>query len=171
VLNRALAKYVPAEPIAVLAALTTTAFWCSVHRFLINVCKNTASPCALVPPPTLLTRKKQHEMPGRTSRDSAKRAVLLAFACAAGQVNGTYNSSNATGFAQDQVLTDPFPYYFPQLNASAAKLFTMPLCYGVKIEEATIDQLQCYLGNGSLSSVQLLDCYLQRVHQTDDYIK
>ncbi|KAK3071418.1 hypothetical protein LTR53_008660 [Teratosphaeriaceae sp. CCFEE 6253] len=99
-----------------------------------------------------------------------RAAILLACAALAAQSAAGYHTANATALAEAQILTDPFPYYFPQLNASSTRLFAMPLCHGVKIEEATIDQLQSYMANGSLSSVQLLDCYLQRVHQTDEYI-
>lgn len=97
--------------------------------------------------------------------------TLLIFAASARLSVASYDTSNATVLADSEVLNDPFPYYFPQLNATAAQKFAMPLCYGVKIEEATIDQLQSYMANGTLTGVQLLDCYLQRVHQTDEYIK
>ncbi|KAK3112758.1 hypothetical protein LTR53_010618 [Teratosphaeriaceae sp. CCFEE 6253] len=99
-----------------------------------------------------------------------RAAILLACAALAQQSAAGYHTANATALAEAQILTDPFPYYFPQLNASSTRLFAMPLCHGVKIEETTIDQLQSYMANGSLSSVQLLDCYLHRVHQTDEYI-
>ncbi|EMD94716.1 hypothetical protein COCHEDRAFT_1167811 [Bipolaris maydis C5] len=46
----------------------------------------------------------------------------------------------------------------------------MPKCRGVTLEEATIDQLQGYLGDGTITSVDLLRCYLDRVHQVDKYI-
>lgn len=55
-----------------------------------------------------------------------------------------------------QILTDPYPYYFPKENAPASQLFAMPLCKGVKIEDATIDQLQSYLSSGKLTSVDLV---------------
>jgi hypothetical protein len=71
-----------------------------------------------------------------------------------------------------QTLTDPFPYYFPDENeAEMPALFPMPPCHGVTLEEATIDQLQDYMGQGILSSVQIALCYLERIWQTNDYIK
>lgn len=71
-----------------------------------------------------------------------------------------------------QTLETPFPYDFPNLhNAETSALFPMPPCNGIILEESTIDQLQGYMSNGALTSVQLALCYLQRHWQTDDYIK
>ncbi len=39
------------------------------------------------------------------------------------------------------------------------------------LEEATIDELQESMKRGQLTSVAILMCYLQRVYQTDEYIK
>ena len=83
----------------------------------------------------------------------------------------TYDTHNATGLASSQVLIDPFPYWDPQVNATAAQLFAMPQCHGVKLEDATIDELQAYQSNGTLTSEQLVTCYMQRYLQTDQYIK
>ncbi|KAL2889099.1 putative amidase [Ceratocystis lukuohia] len=38
------------------------------------------------------------------------------------------------------------------------------------LEEATIDQMQEGLSNGTLTSVQLSNCYMLRIHQTQNYI-
>ncbi len=65
----------------------------------------------------------------------------------------------------------PFPYYFPKLGQNAADLFPMPDCNGFVLEEATIDQLQDAMGKGQLTSLQIALCYLQRIQQTDEYIK
>ncbi|KAL8868422.1 MAG: hypothetical protein Q9174_005004 [Haloplaca sp. 1 TL-2023] len=46
----------------------------------------------------------------------------------------------------------------------------MPLCSGILIEEASIDGLQEALGDGRLTSVQLVECYLQRLFQVEGYI-
>jgi hypothetical protein len=71
-----------------------------------------------------------------------------------------------------QALNDPLPYYFPDENAAETPaLFPMPPCHGVTLEEATIDQLQQYMSQGILSSVKISLCYLERVWQTNDYIK
>jgi hypothetical protein len=51
------------------------------------------------------------------------------------------------------------------------ELFPMPLCHGLTLEEATIDQMQYALSNGKLTSQQLVECYMQRIYQTDQYIK
>lgn len=74
------------------------------------------------------------------------------------------------------ILTDPssslLDSVFPlQQNAGTTGLFPMPLCHGFKLEEATIDQMQQALSRGQLSSQELVTCYLQRIYQTDRYIK
>ncbi|KAF1356144.1 glutamyl-tRNA amidotransferase subunit A [Delphinella strobiligena] len=75
----------------------------------------------------------------------------------------TYNASA-------QILTNPYPYDFPEQNVTASKLFPMPTCQNLTIEDATIDQLQGWMSCGKLTSVQFALCYLQRIYQTDDYI-
>ncbi|KAF1954861.1 glutamyl-tRNA amidotransferase subunit A [Byssothecium circinans] len=68
-------------------------------------------------------------------------------------------------------LQAPYPYYFPPIDAvNSTGLFPIPSCYGVRLEEATIDQLQSHLSNGTLTSSKLLQCYLKRVWQVDEYI-
>lgn len=71
-----------------------------------------------------------------------------------------------------QTLQDPFPYDFPdQRMADSSHLFPMPKCQGIDIDEATIDALQDHLTKGALTSQQLAVCYMQRIWQTNDYIK
>ena len=86
-------------------------------------------------------------------------------------VDSSVNNSNLVS-AQD--LSSPFPYEFPFLgNASDvdAERFPMPACDGIVLEEATIDQLQEAMSAGRLTAVQIALCYLQRIYQTDSYIK
>ncbi|KAL8736545.1 MAG: hypothetical protein Q9181_002394 [Wetmoreana brouardii] len=49
-------------------------------------------------------------------------------------------------------------------------MLLMPPCNGIRIEEATIDELQKHMTNGTLTSVQLVTCYLQRLFQVEEYI-
>jgi amidase len=68
-------------------------------------------------------------------------------------------------------LLHPFPEFFPSQNATGSPgLFPMPTCHGITLEEATISQLQIHLSNGSLTSQELLKCYLKRIWQVDEYI-
>lgn len=61
---------------------------------------------------------------------------------------------------------------FPLLqNNGSAELFPMPACGSFILEEATIDDMQAAMSNGTLSSVQICLCYLQRNFQTNSYIK
>ncbi|KAL6703973.1 hypothetical protein ACN47E_008911 [Coniothyrium glycines] len=46
----------------------------------------------------------------------------------------------------------------------------MQKCRGITLEEATIDQLQDAMREGTLDSTSLLQCYLTRVRQVDEYI-
>jgi amidase len=80
-------------------------------------------------------------------------------------------SSNTPNFGVAQVLQDPFPYDFPNMDAAPMALFPMPSCHGITLEEATIDQLQDAMSHGKLTSVQILNCYLARVSQTNSYCK
>lgn len=58
-----------------------------------------------------------------------------------------------------------------QDKAGSEGLFPMTDCHGFALEEATIDEMQEAMGNGSLTSVQLLHCYMMRTFQTQQYIK
>jgi amidase len=83
------------------------------------------------------------------------------------------HTSNATLDIESQTLDFPYPYEFPVLQNGSdvdAGLFPMPLCHGFKLEEASIDQLQQAMSNSTLTSVQIVLCYLKRVYQTDEYI-
>lgn len=85
--------------------------------------------------------------------------------------NYTFNASQILG---SQNLDTPYPYEFPVLqNGSSVDngQFPMPLCRGFKLEEASIDELQHAMSNGTLTSVQLVFCYLKRVYQVDEYIR
>ncbi|KAL9623724.1 MAG: hypothetical protein Q9160_001954 [Pyrenula sp. 1 TL-2023] len=46
----------------------------------------------------------------------------------------------------------------------------MRLCRNFTLEEATIDQLQDAMGQGTLTAVDLVNCYLERIEQTNGYI-
>ncbi|KAJ5757730.1 uncharacterized protein N7511_006424 [Penicillium nucicola] len=69
-----------------------------------------------------------------------------------------------------QILHNPYAYDFPRLGAPGAKLFPMRRCNGFKLEEATVDQIQAQLTNGTFTSVELLGCYMDRIHQTQPYL-
>lgn len=58
-----------------------------------------------------------------------------------------------------------------QDNAGSDKLFPMGECFGFKLEEATIDEMQQAMKSGNLTSVKLVTCYMTRVFQTQQYIK
>ncbi|RMY90947.1 hypothetical protein D0861_03360 [Hortaea werneckii] len=78
---------------------------------------------------------------------------------------GLSNTSSSS-----QLSFDPYPYEFPPVSSEWNGSFPMPQCNGTVIEDATIDQLQDYLGEGTLTAQQLVKCYLQRIDQTNDYI-
>jgi amidase len=93
--------------------------------------------------------------------------LTLTFAVAP-VISSQINGSSLAGY---QILEDPFPYFFPEQDATPAQLFAMLPCKGQVIEDATIDDLQQYMESGLLTSVDLVTCYLQRAFQTRDYIK
>lgn len=43
--------------------------------------------------------------------------------------------------------------------------------FSFKLEEATIDDMQTAMAKGTLTSVQLVQCYIFRNYLIDDYIK
>ena len=97
--------------------------------------------------------------------------VLSSRAALAATTNATFGISQLRG---SQLLDHDFLYRYPLGNITinaVATLNTLDLCKGVVIEEATIDQLQRYMTEGKLSSVQLTTCYLSRVFQVERYIK
>ena len=92
-----------------------------------------------------------------------------ALATAISHVTPRY-SINASDLVSSQDLESPFPYYFPD-QRNVDNLFPMPDCNGVVLEEATVDALQDAMNKGQLTSTKIAMCYLQRVHQTNGYIK
>ncbi|KAK8068555.1 hypothetical protein PG996_007667, partial [Apiospora saccharicola] len=68
-----------------------------------------------------------------------------------------------------QSLESDVPFFPLQEHADSAQLFPMPPCGGFQLEEATIDQMQAAMGNGTLTSVQLATCYMMRTYQTQEY--
>lgn len=88
--------------------------------------------------------------------------ILYAWPVAA----STYSTEN-----QNATSTSLTPPLFPlQQYADSAALFPMPPCGSFHLEEATIDEMQAAMSNGSLTSQQLVTCYLVRTYQTNSYI-
>lgn len=82
-----------------------------------------------------------------------------------------YSLSVLISPACTQSLGSDVPFFPLQENADSAQLFPMPPCGGFQLEEATIDQMQAAMENGTLTSVQLVTCYMMRTYQTQDYAK
>jgi amidase len=72
--------------------------------------------------------------------------------------------------AQDIAALTP-PLFPLQKDADSSNLFPMSSCGSFHLEEATIDEMQTAMHNGTLTSVQLVACYLLRTLQVDEYIK
>ncbi|KIV79506.1 hypothetical protein PV11_07064 [Exophiala sideris] len=81
-----------------------------------------------------------------------------------------YAVSLAASVAQAQTILSN-SLFFPLLaNANTTELFPMPPCGCFQLEEATIDEMQAAMSNGTLTSQQLVICYLERAYQTQGYI-
>lgn len=108
---------------------------------------------------------------------SALVAILLATVSTTGKANDNHDNGHDTDVhavnVSSQTLTDPYPYYFPVAGAQKEDEtpFPMPLCYGTRIEEASIVELQGYLTDGTLTSAKLLECYLRRIMQVDTFVE
>lgn len=111
-------------------------------------------------------------------KDSAMFSILalisLCLTAVSGHPNRRSAGYNVSSFPETQTLISPYPYEFPVLGNGTNEdsgHFPMPLCNGLTLEEATIDQLQEALSTGELTTVTLTLCYIQRVYQTDQYIR
>ncbi len=105
------------------------------------------------------------------------RAILVAVGIAInliGSAASTKHPYNTSQIIEIQTLGTPYPYEFPLLqngsNADSGQ-FPMPKCNGFQLEETTIDQMRKVLSKGKLTSAQIVLCYMQRIYQTDDYIR
>ncbi|KAH6649057.1 amidase signature domain-containing protein [Truncatella angustata] len=62
------------------------------------------------------------------------------------------------------------PSLFPSAaNADTTSFFPMPKCGDFELEEATIDEMQAAMAAGTLTSLQLVICYMLRNYQTEEY--
>ncbi|CAG8158901.1 unnamed protein product [Penicillium olsonii] len=97
--------------------------------------------------------------------------TLLSGLALAGAVVAIPQPATDTDYlVESQILNTPYQYDFPRLGAPGASQFPMRRCHGFKLEEATVDQIQERLANGTFSTVELLACYLDRVYQTQPYL-
>ncbi|KAL9115075.1 MAG: hypothetical protein Q9227_000869 [Pyrenula ochraceoflavens] len=78
--------------------------------------------------------------------------------------------SNDANFITSQLLEEPFPFDYPNVNAAPESLFPMASCRNFTLAEATIDQLQSAMSQGQLTAVDIVDCYIERVEQTNGYL-
>lgn len=109
-------------------------------------------------PPTLLQPATMHFCP--------KRILLLALIPSA-------LAQSISAFLQSTIFdTNNGFSIFPLLeDVGSPDLFPMPPCGSFQLEESTIEQMQAAMSNGTLTSVQLCLCYLQRTLQTNSYIR
>ncbi|KAL9083785.1 MAG: hypothetical protein Q9159_005573 [Coniocarpon cinnabarinum] len=88
-------------------------------------------------------------------------------------VLGLSRSALAQAANSSITLQVPDSYFFPEQtpqDATVPQAFLFPSCGDFALEEATVDEMQDAMVNGSLSAVQLLTCYNERAYQTQAYI-
>jgi amidase len=113
---------------------------------------------------------------------SPLRLVKAAAVCVAGvalTVNGIRvpRQADAAAFASDPLSPDQTisnqvtSLYFPSNALPGEQLFPMPKCFGESIFEATIDDIQKLFSAGRLNSRKLVQCYIARYFQVDEYTK
>lgn len=73
-------------------------------------------------------------------------------------------------FAHGANTSMPVSVFPLEQNYGTAELFPMAPCGTFSLEEATIDQMQAAMSNGTLTSQQLVSCYMFRTFQTNSYI-
>lgn len=101
----------------------------------------------------------------------ARATALLAAVTPLVASDNSSSNQDVDALVMSQVLTDPYAYDFPHVDANGADLFPMRPCKGHQLLEASIDDLQQLLSAGKLTTVDLLQCYLERIYQTDSYLK
>jgi amidase len=75
-------------------------------------------------------------------------------------------------YAQSTSPVEGESVFFPSLDhVNSTELFPMNRCGTFHLHEATIDQMQQAMKNGTLTSTQLVGCYLERAMQTQEYVK
>lgn len=76
-------------------------------------------------------------------------------------VSGKYSSRMGSRSACFYLAALVFACLVQLSYAKVHHPFPMPLCHGFKLEEATVDQIQARLMSGKLTSVQLVQCYVE----------
>lgn len=79
-----------------------------------------------------------------------------------------FTSSGDNSLSTSQQLNTT-TYVYPQIEAKDEP-FPMSSCNGITLEDATIDQLQDYFTRGTLSSEDVVKCYLERYFQINTYV-
>ncbi|RJE21941.1 amidase family [Aspergillus sclerotialis] len=95
--------------------------------------------------------------------------TIAALAVAVGSAFAN-NGLESDSLVESQILTTPYAHDFPRLGAPGASFFQMRHCHGFKLEEASIDEIQKQLEKGTFTTVGLLECYLDRMYQTQPYL-
>lgn len=95
-----------------------------------------------------------------------RRSLILAAGLAG--VGTVIASADEIGYMQPSLTASLFP---SEANADTTNFFPMEKCGEFELEEASIDQMQAAMAAGTLTSVQLVVCYMVRNFQTDDYAK
>ena len=87
-------------------------------------------------------------------------------------IEAVLSLASCLAYSQLTFPNEPDSIFFPSLrNANTTELFPMPQCGNFTLQEATIDQMQATMQNGTLTSTQLVLCYLERAWQTQEYLK
>lgn len=119
------------------------------------------------------------------------RSSTLPIVAALGLVEGLAVRSEPAETSTQLTLDAPYlaedSWYFPQpgsepyvnpngtevVKASTEEVNPFPMadCYGLPLEEATIDDMQAWMRDGLLTSRQLVHCYVGRILQLNEYVK
>jgi hypothetical protein len=98
-------------------------------------------------------------------------AILVVANLASSTPTNSSNTTEQNNRPSFYGLGSDYPLFPLQENAETPNLFPMPPCGTFILEEATIDQMQDAMSKGQVTSQQLVICYMQRIFQTNSYIK
>ncbi|KAJ1552977.1 hypothetical protein HK405_009356, partial [Cladochytrium tenue] len=97
-------------------------------------------------------------------------AAPATYACATSSSSSAATAAYAASTTAGTASASATPSPPPNVDPYYVNPFPMSLCNGLPLEDASVSDIQAWLTEGALTSVQLVQCYLQRIDQIDSYV-